>query len=75
MLSLAAGKELTEAESCKLLSAVGLCSADYLNRQMDGTLSGGEMKRLEIATVLANRIRSAFSMSRRPALTCGAFPC
>ena len=48
MLSLAAGKE-----SCKLLSAVGLCSADYLNRQMDGTLSGGEMKRLEIATVLA----------------------
>lgn len=53
MLSLAAGKELTEAESCKLLSAVGLCSAYYLNRQMDGTLSGGEMKRLEIATVLA----------------------
>ena len=53
MLSLAAGKDLTEAESCKLLSAVGLCSADYLNRQMDGTLSGGEMKRLEIATVLA----------------------
>ena len=53
MLSLAAGKELTEAESCKLLSAVGLCSADYLNRQMDGTLSGGEMKRIEIATVLA----------------------
>ena len=46
MLSLAAGKELTEAESCKLLSAVGLCSADYLNRQMDGTLSGGEMKTL-----------------------------
>ena len=53
MLSLAAGKELSEAESCRLLSAVGLCSADYLNRQMDGTLSGGEMKRLEIATVLA----------------------
>ena len=53
MLSLAAGKELTEEESCRLLSSVGLCSADYMNRQMDGTLSGGEMKRLEIATVLA----------------------
>ena len=53
MLSLAAGRELTEAESCQLLSAVGLCSEDYLNRQLDGTLSGGEMKRLEIATVLA----------------------
>lgn len=45
MLSLAAGKELTEEESCRLLSSVGLCSADYMNRQMDGTLSGGEMKR------------------------------
>ena len=53
MLFLAAGKELTEEESCRLLSSVGLCSADYMNRQMDGTLSGGEMKRLEIATVLA----------------------
>lgn len=53
MLSLAAGKELSEEESCNLLSSVELCSADYMNRQMDGTLSGGEMKRLEIATVLA----------------------
>ena len=53
MLSLAAGKNLTEKESCDLLSAVGLCSEDYLNRQLDGTLSGGEMKRIEIATVLA----------------------
>ena len=53
MLSLAAGKNLTEKESCDLLSAVGLCSEDYLNRQLDGTLSGGEMKRIESATVLA----------------------
>ena len=75
MLSLAAGKELTEAESCKLLSAVGLCSADYLNRQMDGTLSGGEMKRWRSQRFLQNRIKSAFSTSRRPALTCGVFPC
>lgn len=53
MLSLAAGKELSEAESCRLLSAVGLCSADYLNRQMDGTLSGGEMKRRRLRQFLA----------------------
>ena len=46
-------RNLTEKESCDLLSAVGLCSEDYLNRQLDGTLSGGEMKRIEIATVLA----------------------
>ena len=51
MLSLAVGKNLTEKESCDLLSAVGLCSEDYLNRQLDEPLSGGEMKRIEIATV------------------------
>lgn len=53
LLSLAAGRTLTEAECCKMLSAVGLCAKEYIEREVDGTLSGGEMKRLEIATVLA----------------------
>lgn len=53
LLSLAAGKELTESECCRMLSEVGLCAEEYVNRQVDGTLSGGEMKRIEIATVLA----------------------
>ena len=53
LLSLAAGKELTEPECCRMLSEVGLCAEEYVNRQIDGTLSGGEMKRIEIATVLA----------------------
>ena len=53
LLSLAAGRELTEPECCKLLSSVGLCAMEYIRREIDGTLSGGEMKRLEIATVLA----------------------
>lgn len=52
-LSLAAGEELTERKCCDLLSGVGLCAREYLNREVDGTLSGGEMKRLEIASVLA----------------------
>lgn len=52
-LSLAAGRELTKPECCKMLSAVGLCANEYITREVDGTLSGGEMKRLEIATVLA----------------------
>ena len=52
-LSLAAGSELPEKECCDLLSGVGLCAREYLNREVDGTLSGGEMKRIEIATVLA----------------------
>lgn len=52
-LSLAAGRPLTETEVCKMLSGVGICAREYLSREVDGTLSGGEMKRLEIATVLA----------------------
>lgn len=53
LLSLAAGRELSKPECCKMLSAVGLCANEYIKREVDGTLSGGEMKRLEIATVLA----------------------
>ena len=53
LLSLSAGRALSEAECCKMLSSVGLCAMEYINREVDGTLSGGEMKRIEIATVLA----------------------
>lgn len=53
LLSLAAGRPLTEPECCKMLSSVGLCAREYITREVDATLSGGEMKRLEIATVLA----------------------
>lgn len=53
LLSLAAGRELAKPECCKLLSSVGLCANEYIMREVDSTLSGGEMKRLEIATVLA----------------------
>ena len=52
-LSLAAGENLPEKKCCDLLSGVGLCAREYLDREVDGTLSGGEMKRLEIASVLA----------------------
>lgn len=52
-LSLAAGYSLPERKCCDLLSGVGLCAREYLNREVDSTLSGGEMKRLEIASVLA----------------------
>lgn len=53
LISLAAGEPKSEAECCALLSRVGLCAQEYVSRQVDNTLSGGEMKRLEIATVLA----------------------
>lgn len=53
MLSLAHGHELPEDECCAYLTRVGLCSMDYLNREVDTSLSGGEVKRIEIATLMA----------------------
>ena len=56
LLSLAAGSELPEDECCGYLTSVGLCSRDYLNREMDSSLSGGEAKRIEIATLMARKL-------------------
>ena len=56
LLSLAAGSDLPEDECCGYLTAVGLCSSDYLNREMDASLSGGEAKRIEIATLMARKL-------------------
>lgn len=53
LISLAAGRPLSERECCDILKRVGMCTREYVRREIDGTLSGGEMKRLEIATVLA----------------------
>ena len=56
LLRLAAGKEkLTKDQCCAYLTKVGLCANDYLDREVDVSLSGGEVKRIEIATVLARR--------------------
>ena len=53
LLQIAAGKSLTHAEACSYLTKVGLCARDYVDRDVDTSLSGGEVKRIEIATVLA----------------------
>ncbi len=53
LIRLAAGKEITMSEACDYLSQVGLCARDYINREVNASLSGGELKRIEIATVLA----------------------
>ena len=53
LIQLSSGGELSEDESCQLLSNVGLCAREYLDRQVDGSLSGGEMKRIEIATAFS----------------------
>jgi len=53
LLRLAAKKKLSVSEACEYLSAVGLCARDYIDREVNSSLSGGELKRIEIATVLA----------------------
>ncbi len=53
LVKLASGKELTVSEACEYLSEVGMCARDYVNREVNGSLSGGELKRIEIATILA----------------------
>lgn len=53
LLRIASGQNLTAAEACQYLSEVGLCAKDYINREVNASLSGGELKRIEIATVLA----------------------
>lgn len=53
MISLAAGSKISVAEACKYLSEVGLCAKEYINREINESLSGGELKRIEIAMINA----------------------
>jgi len=53
LLSIAAGKQTKVSDACAYLSEVGLCARDYVDREVNGSLSGGELKRIEIATILA----------------------
>ena len=56
LLTIASGQKfLPRGEACKYLTQVGLCAADYLDREVDASLSGGEVKRIEIATILARQ--------------------
>lgn len=57
LLELAAGESLKDTSLCELLGKVGLCAEEYIGREMSSALSGGEAKRIEIATVLARRAK------------------
>lgn len=57
LLRLAVGRELLVSEACEYLAEVGLCARDYINREVNASLSGGELKRIEIATVMARKAR------------------
>ena len=51
LIKLSAGKDITKKEACDILSKVGLCAKEYVDREINSSLSGGELKRIEIATV------------------------
>ena len=53
LITLAAGRPISVAEACNYLSEVGLCARDYINREVNASLSGGELKRIEIALIIA----------------------
>ncbi|MBQ9744794.1 MAG: ATP-binding cassette domain-containing protein [Clostridia bacterium] len=53
LITLAAGKNITVSDACTYLSEVGLCARDYINREVNASLSGGELKRIEIAMIMA----------------------
>ena len=53
LISIAAGKKISVSDACQYLSEVGLCAKDYINREVDASLSGGELKRIEIAMINA----------------------
>ena len=53
LINIAAGKNLKVSDACSYLSEVGMCARDYIDREVNASLSGGELKRIEIATILA----------------------
>ena len=57
LISIAAGKSISVSEACAYLSEVGLCAKDYINREVNASLSGGELKRIEIAMINARGTR------------------
>lgn len=57
LIRLASGRDISISDACDYLSQVGLCARDYIDREVNASLSGGELKRIEIATVLARGTR------------------
>ncbi len=55
LIKLASGKNISMTDACSFLSEVGLCARDYIDREVNASLSGGELKRIEIATLLARK--------------------
>ena len=57
LITLASGKDISTAAACQYLAEVGMCAKDYIDREVNSSLSGGELKRIEIATVMARKTK------------------
>lgn len=71
LITLAAGRTMSVTEICDILSEVGLCAREYIDREINASLSGGELKRIEIAMILQEEQSCPFLMSRRQESTFG----
>ena len=66
LIEMAAPEEISDADMCDILGRVGLCAREYIDREVDQSLSGGEIKRIEIATVLARHAKLSIFDAARP---------
>ena len=73
LIEIATGHSLSENESCAILTEVGLCAKEYVNREVNDSLSGGEIKRIEIATVLARRSKLSVFDEPEPGIDLWSF--
>jgi len=71
LITLAAGKKISVTEACTYLSEVGLCARDYIDREINASLSGGELKRIEIAMIMARGTKLSVFDEPRQVLTYG----
>ena len=62
LICLASGQDLSTADACQYLSEVGMCAKDYIDREVNASLSGGELKRIEIATVMARKTKAGIDL-------------
>ena len=74
LITLASGKNIGVPEACNYLSEVGLCAKDYIDREVDGSLSGGELKRIEIAMIMARGTKLSVFDEPEAGIDCGPSP-
>ena len=74
LITLASGKDIGVSEACDYLSEVGLCAKDYIDREVDASLSGGELKRIEIAMIMARGTKLSVFDEPEAGIDCGPSP-